>query len=124
MVSMSSGFSNHARALRWSLLLLSGLFAGLTTAPVMADLPVFKLIIKDARFNPQTLEVPAGKKFKLHVKNEGPGVEEFESTDLNRENIVPPGGSLEIFLGPLEPGTYKFFGDFHPDTAQGRIVAK
>ena len=24
-----------------------------------------------------------------------------------------------MFLGPLDPGEYKFFGDFHQDTAQG-----
>ena len=26
--------------------------------------------------------------------------------------------------GPLEPGEYRFFGDFHQDTAKGVLVAK
>jgi hypothetical protein len=25
--------------------------------------------------------------------------------------------------GPLKPGTYKFFDDYHPDTATGTITA-
>jgi hypothetical protein len=29
-----------------------------------------------------------------------------------------------VFLGPLDPGEYKFFGDFHQDTAQGVLIAK
>ena len=29
-----------------------------------------------------------------------------------------------IFIGPLDPGTYPFFGDFNQSTAQGKIVAK
>ncbi len=89
-----------------------------------SDLPIVNLAIKAGHFVPETLQVPAGQKFKLRVTNEGPGVEEFESSDLNRENIVAPGGTLEIFLGPLEQGSYGFFGDFHPDTARGRIIAK
>ena len=43
---------------------------------------------------------------------------------LNREKLVPPGQTVTVFLGPLEPGEYKFFGDFHQDTAQGVLIAK
>jgi len=86
--------------------------------------PRFTLTVKDGRFNPETLEVPAGKKFKLIVDNQGPGPEEFESHELNREKVIPEGQKAEINLGPLKPGTYKFFGEFHPKTANGKIVAK
>ena len=34
------------------------------------------------------------------------------------------GQTVTIFLGPLEPGEYKFFGDFHQDTAQGVLEVK
>ena len=34
------------------------------------------------------------------------------------------GQTVTIFLGPLEPGEYHFFGDFHQDTAKGVLVAK
>ena len=88
------------------------------------DLPSFNLTVKDGRFAPEKLEIPAGQKIKLIVKNEGPGPEEFESSDLNREKVVMHGTSATIFIGPLEAGTYGFFGDFHPQTARGQIVAR
>lgn len=95
------------------------------TAASQADTPSsYPLTVKDGRFSPDTLEVPAGKKIKLVVKNEGPGAEEFESHDLNREKLIPVGKSVDILIGPLKPGTYGFFGEFHPNTAKGRIVAK
>ena len=95
----------------------------LVAGPALAeDAP--HLSIKDHQFQPPRLEVPAGVKFKLMVKNEDPTPEEFESFDLNREKIVPPGQEIPVFLGPLEPGEYKIFGDFHQDTARGVLVAK
>jgi plastocyanin len=89
-----------------------------------ADLPTFNLTAKDGKFAPELLEMPAGQKIQLIVKNEGPGAEEFESTDLNREKVVPPGKTITLFLGPLKEGSYVYFGDFHPDTAHGKIVVK
>ena len=89
-----------------------------------ADLPVFNLVAKGGKLSPELLEVPVDQKFQLVVKNEGPGAEEFESTDLNREKVVPPGKTISLYLGPLKAGSYVYFGDFHPDTARGKIVAK
>jgi hypothetical protein len=68
--------------------------------------------------------VPAGQKIRLEVRNTDDTADEFESTDLNREKLVAPGSAITVFLGPLDAGSYKFFGDFHRDTAQGVIVAK
>jgi high-affinity iron transporter len=92
------------------------------TAARAADLPT--LVFHDHRFVPDRIEVPANKKFKLFVKNTDNTADEFESVDLNREKLVTPGQTITVFLGPLSPGTYKFFGDFHQDTAQGVLVAK
>lgn len=99
----------------------------LMTAPLAAyaaDLPVVNLSIHQGRFSPEAVQAPANTKFKLVVKNDGPAVEEFESSDLNQERIVPVGQVKEFFLGPLTAGQYKFFGDFHRDTANGVLVAK
>jgi plastocyanin len=97
----------------------------LLSVPALAsDLPVYNLTAKNGRFEPELLEMPAGKKVQLIVKNEGPGAEEFESTDLNREKVVAPGKSITLYLGPLKEGSYTYFGDFHPDTAKGKIVVK
>jgi hypothetical protein len=70
------------------------------------------------------LVVPAGQRFKLEVHNTDDTADEFESTDLNREKLVAPGGKATLTLGPLDAGSYRFFGDFHSDTAQGIIEAK
>ena len=63
-------------------------------------------------------------KFRLMVRNNDPTAEEFESFQLNREKIVPPGKEIPVFLGPLDRGEYPFFGDFHQDTAKGVLIAK
>ncbi len=96
----------------------------LAGAALADEMPNYSLKIKDGRFTPETVEVVAGKKFKLVVQNDGPGPEEFESRTLNREKVIASGQKAEIILGPLQAGTYDFFGEFHPKTAKGQIVAK
>jgi hypothetical protein len=88
------------------------------------DMPSFNLLIQAGRFVPSTLEIPANTKFRLLIKNEGPGAEEFESVELRKEKVLAPGASSFLIFQPLKPGVYKFFGDFHPDTAQGQLVVK
>jgi high-affinity iron transporter len=96
----------------------------LAGAPVARadDLPV--LVFHNHRFEPSRIDVPSHQRFKLLVKNTDDTADEFESVDLNREKLVTPGQTITVFLGPLDPGEYKFFGDFHQDTAQGVLVAK
>lgn len=105
-------------------ILVALIFASAAVSVGAADLPRFQLTAKDGRFSPETIEVPAGQKFRLVVTNAGPGPEEFESHELNREKVIAPGKTAEIIIGPLKPGTYSFFGEFHPKTAKGQIVAK
>lgn len=95
-----------------------------STAALADEVPVFSISIKDHKFNPDTVTIPAGKKVKLVVKNEDKTPEEFESHDFNREKVIPGGGEANIFVGPLEKGEYKFFGEFNPATAQGKLVVK
>ena len=79
---------------------------------------------REHRFEPAELQVPAGVKVWLVVRNANTTVEEFESYSLHREKVVPGGGEITVLIGPLSPGTYDFFGDFNPQTAQGRIVSQ
>ena len=88
------------------------------------DMPTFNLVIRAGYFHPATLEVPANTKFRLLIKNEAPGAEEFESVELRKEKVLAPGASSFLVFQPLKPGAYPFFGEFHPATAQGKIVAK
>ena len=105
-----------------SLLRFALIFA--IAAPATAQEPTYTLTIKDHRFEPSELEVPAGQKIALTVKNDDKTPEEFESTELRREKVVPGGGQVTVYIGPLKPGRYEFFGDFNPKTARGHIVAK
>jgi hypothetical protein len=102
--------------------LLSACLLPLAGPASAEDVP--QLTIRNHRFEPSRLEVPAGVKFKLMVKNADDSAEEFESFELHREKVVPPGQEIPVFLGPLDKGEYKFFGDYHQDTAQGVMVAK
>ena len=94
------------------------------SAAAWAATPEIELIIKDHLFFPATLEIPAGQKVRVRIINQDPTPEEFESFELNREKIVVGNGQTVIFIGPLEPGEYPFFGEFYPKTAQGVVVVK
>jgi hypothetical protein len=84
----------------------------------------FELTVRDHRFEPTSLTVPAGVKVKLVIKNLDDTPEEFESYSLHREKLIPGGGQITVYVGPLEPGSYDFFGEFHSDTAKGQLIAK
>jgi hypothetical protein len=90
----------------------------------LAQDPPYTLTIKDHKFQPAEIEIPADKKIVLTVKNDDPTPEEFESVELRREKVVPGGDQITVYIGPLKPGRYEFFGDFNPATARGHIVAK
>jgi hypothetical protein len=89
-----------------------------------AATPVFEIEIRDHLFFPSELTVPAGKKIKLVVYNRDPTPEEFESYELNREKVIMGSSKAIIFIGPLRPGEYPFFGEFNPKTAQGKVIAE
>lgn len=82
------------------------------------------ITIKDHRFYPSEIKVPAGKRLKLVVTNMDRTVEEFESDQLRFEKIVQGGGRITVFVNPLAAGRYKFVGDFNLSTAQGVIIAQ
>lgn len=91
---------------------------------VLAAEPETLLVIKNHRFEPAELKVPAGQRVKLVVHNQDPTPEEFESHTLNREKVIPGGVKATIFIGPLKPGRYEFFGEYNEATAKGVIVAE
>lgn len=106
-------------------MLLATFLAALTCVALAAeDLPTFKLYCNNGVFKPQTLQVPAGKKFKLEIYNTGTQAIEFESRQLRKEKALSPGASSFVVIFPLEAGEYKFFDDFHIQVGQGRIVAQ
>ena len=95
----------------------------LPSLPYAEDLE-YTLIIRDHRYEPTEIRIPTGKKIKLLVDNQDATAEEFESHELNREKVVPAKTKLPVFIGPLAPGRYSFYGDFHQQTANGVIIAE
>jgi plastocyanin len=89
-----------------------------------ADQPAPQLRFADGRFEPAALDVAAGSPVRLTVINSGSSAVEFESFELNRERVVPPGRSITVLLPRLDPGQYHFFDDFHHDAGQGTITAR
>ncbi len=109
---------------RWTLLCI---FVGVASVPIgaaFADTPSFWLTVRNHQFEPTDLEIPADTKIALVVTNADATPEEFESIELHREKVVAGGQAITVFIGPLRPGRYEFFGDFHPDSARGHIVVK
>ena len=94
------------------------------SAAYAQELPTFRLEMKNGRFEPTEIVVPANTRFKLVMHNAGQEAEEFESLELKKEKVLAPGATSFLVFVPLQPGSYRFFGDFHPDTAQGHIVAR
>ena len=111
--------SASATAVRSACLLL----ALCASSFAMAE-PEALLVIKNHRFEPAEVKVPAGQRVKLTVHNQDPTPEEFESHKLNREKVVPPGAKVVIFIGPLKAGKYEFWGEYNEATAKGVVVAE
>ena len=83
-----------------------------------------KMTVKNNRFVPDEIRVQAGKSVTLTITNSDATVEEFESFSLNREKLIPAGKTVTIFLPKLQTGTYEFMGEFHPETARGRLIVE
>ena len=87
------------RKMCWAMLaMLTGSVA------VAADMPTYRLELKDGTLNPVRVNVPAAQ--------------------LRKEKVLAPGAQSSVVIQPLTPGEYKFFDEFHMNTAQGVIVAK
>jgi len=98
--------------------------AQLSCQSVVAAVPEIQIEIRDHLFFPSTVEIPANQKVRLFIINNDPTPEEFESYELNREKVIPGNSKTVIFIGPLAPGEYPFFGEFFPKTAQGKVIAR
>jgi plastocyanin len=96
----------------------------LTGAAQGAEQTRFELVLKEHRFEPAELEVPAGKRITLVIRNADATPEEFESHDLRVEKVVPGSATVTLRVGPLKPGQYKFVGEYHEDTAKGTVIAE
>ena len=86
--------------------------------------PDVVLVIRDHRFSPTEVRIPANTKVRLVIDNQDATPEEFDSHALNREKVIPPRSKANVFIGPLAPGRYPFMGEFNASTAQGVVVVE
>ena len=108
-----------AGGLALSVILGQALLAG----TAWAETPTFTLTFKkDGTFEPQRLEVPAGR-FKINLVNESIVPVEFESLPLRKEKVLGPGLSSFLVFKISKPGEYPFFDDFH-QSVKGTLVVK
>jgi len=105
--------------------MLRNFFAGVFFAVFITQAKSENYVIelKNNTFNPEVLYIPAHKKIKIKIINFDPEPEEFDSFDLNREKVLFPNKPATIYIGPLAPGEYFYFGEFHPNIAKGKMIA-
>ena len=97
----------------------------LTLSPLLAlAAEEITITIKDHKFTPSEVRIPAGQKVKLVIDNQDATPEEFESPELNREKIIPGKSKGSVYVGPLKSGKYPFFGEFNQATARGTIIVE
>jgi hypothetical protein len=89
-----------------------------------AKLPSFHVVVKDGRFSPARLEVPAGRRVRLTLQNDGPGPLEFENDEMRIEKVLSAGARSFVVLPPLKPGEYGFIDEFNPITGELTVVAQ
>ena len=90
-----------------------------------ADEPsAISMVIRDHRFKPDEVEIPAGEKRLFEIDNQDATAEEFESHTMHREKILPPRSTTKVYIGPLKPGRYEFYGEFNDSTAHGVVIVK
>ena len=107
-----------------TLLALATIAVALSFAPAGAKADDYTLTIKDHKFSPAEIKVPANKRVKLTVVNDDITPEEFESKEMKVEKIVPGKSKAVVRIGPLKPGRYPFVGEFHEDSAKGTVIAE
>lgn len=91
---------------------------------VEAKRPEYRLDLQNHLFYPAQIIIPANKKVKLVIYNRDNSAEEFSSFDLNREKVIFSKQKSTIFIGPLPVGEYSFFGEYHPNSARGKVVVE
>ena len=92
------------------------------TASARAD--DYVVTIKDHRFTPSEIKVPANQRVTITVINEDATAEEFESNPMKVEKVIAGKAKATVRIGPLKPGRYPFIGEYNEATAKGTVIAE
>jgi plastocyanin len=107
-----------------ALALLAGLFLAVSATSTRANETAFTLVLKDHRFTPAELTIPANTRVRFVVKNMDPTPAEFESDQFRAEKVLPAGQEVSFVIGPLKPGTYEFHDEYHENESKSRLIVK
>lgn len=91
--------------------------------PALADAGIV-VHLKNHRFTPSTITVKANQPSMIILYNDDDTADEFDSSSLKIEKVVPGHAKGNIRVRPLAPGKYPFMGEYHAATAQGVVIAK
>ena len=91
--------------------------------PVLADEPIV-VHLKNHKFSPSVIKVKANKPAMIILYNDDASADEFDSSSLKIERVVPGHNKGNIRLRALATGKYPFMGEFHAATAQGVVIAE
>lgn len=100
------------------------LFTGSVQAAQRGERITFSVVLTDKGFQPDVLNVPAGKRIKIELTNQTDKVAELESFDMKFEKIASPGAKVSVFTGPLRAGNYSFFDDYSVNGVKGTLIAQ
>ncbi len=92
--------------------------------PSIAQEASLGVSIQEHHFSPAELRAPANTPITLTVKNLDKTPEEFESKTLRVEKVVAGGAEITLHIRPLAAGKYRFFGEYHEDTAVGFLIVE
>ncbi|HXX06653.1 MAG TPA: cupredoxin domain-containing protein [Pseudolabrys sp.] len=106
------------------ILVVIGIVGLVVAASAVARADDYVLTIKDHRFSPAEIKVPANQRILITVINEDLTPEEFDSSALKVEKVVAGKSSGVVRIGPLKPGRYPFIGEYNEATAKGTVIAE
>ena len=101
-----------------------GTVAAMTAGVADARADDYVVTIKDHRFSPAEIKVPANQRVTITVVNEDATPEEFESNPMKVEKVIAGKSKGTVRIGPLKPGRYPFIGEYNEATAKGTVIAE
>lgn len=93
-------------------------------APRASSLPSFLVEVRDGRFTPGRIEIPARRRVRIELVNHGPGPLEFENDEMGIEKVLGAGGRSFVVLPPLQPGRHEISDEFNPITGVLEVLAR
>jgi hypothetical protein len=95
----------------------------LSVASARADATI-AVTLKNHKFSPSVIKVKANQPSMIVLSNDDDTADEFDSSSLKVEKVVPGHQKGNVRLRALAPGKYPFMGEYHAATAQGVVVAE